>query len=95
VEFATNDEAGAGMWFWPAPATCPPSRSAQLVALQKTCPGHQGACVNVVAYDSYVSDKHTHGMDEMSFNALFTEKAPLVFRLPHNLAGSFILRQLQ
>jgi xylulose-5-phosphate/fructose-6-phosphate phosphoketolase len=29
-------------------------------------------------------DKHTHGMDEMSFNALFTETAPVIFAFHNN-----------
>jgi phosphoketolase len=29
-------------------------------------------------------DKHAHGMDEMSFNALFTEGAPVIFAFHNN-----------
>ena len=41
--------------------------------------------VNVVDFMTLMfPDKHSHGMDEMSFNALFIEKAPVIFAFHNN-----------
>jgi xylulose-5-phosphate/fructose-6-phosphate phosphoketolase len=53
--------------------------------LQKHVPGIKVRVVNVVDLMTLMfPDKHTHGMDEMSFNALFTEKAPVIFAFHNN-----------
>jgi xylulose-5-phosphate/fructose-6-phosphate phosphoketolase len=53
--------------------------------LQKYVPGIKVRVVNVVDLMTLMfPDKHTHGMDEMSFNALFTEKAPVIFAFHNN-----------
>jgi len=53
--------------------------------LQKHVPGIKVRVVNVVDLMTLMfPDKHAHGMDEMSFNALFTEKAPVIFAFHNN-----------
>jgi xylulose-5-phosphate/fructose-6-phosphate phosphoketolase len=53
--------------------------------LQKYVPGIKVRVVNVVDLMTLMfPDKHTHGMDEMSFNALFTETAPVIFAFHNN-----------
>ena len=53
--------------------------------LQKHVPGVKVRVVNVVDLMTLMyPDKHPHGMDEMSFNALFTEKAPVIFAFHNN-----------
>jgi xylulose-5-phosphate/fructose-6-phosphate phosphoketolase len=53
--------------------------------LQKHVPGIKVRVVNVVDLMTLMfPDKHSHGMDEMSFNALFTEKAPVIFAFHNN-----------
>ena len=53
--------------------------------LQKHVPGIKVRVVNVVDLMTLMyPDKHPHGMDEMSFNALFTEKAPVIFAFHNN-----------
>jgi phosphoketolase len=59
--------------------------------LQKHVPGIKVRVVNVVDLMTLMfPDKHAHGMDEMSFNALFTEKRTRDLRLSTTIAGSFI-----
>jgi phosphoketolase len=68
------------------------------VALQKHVPGIKVRVVNVVDLMTLMyPDKHPHGMDEMSFNALFTEKCARDLRLPqqslaHSHPGSWALQ---
>jgi len=53
--------------------------------LQKYVPGIKVRVVNVVDLMTLMyPDKHPHGMDEMSFNALFTENAPVIFAFHNN-----------
>ena len=53
--------------------------------LQKHVPGIKVRVVNVVDLMTLMyPDKHPHGMDEMSFNALFTESAPVIFAFHNN-----------
>ena len=53
--------------------------------LQKYVPGIKVRVVNVVDLMTLMyPDKHPHGMDEMSFNALFTKSAPVVFAFHNN-----------
>jgi len=53
--------------------------------LQKHVPGIKVRVVNVVDLMTLMfPDKHSHGMDEMSFNALFTESAPVIFAFHNN-----------
>ena len=85
-KFATNDEgeepdvvlACAGDV--PTIETCATSW-----LLQKHVPGIKVRVVNVVDLMTLMfPDKHPHGMDEMSFNALFTESAPVIFAFHNN-----------
>ena len=53
--------------------------------LQKHVPGIKVRVVNVVDLMTLMyPDKHPHGMDDMSFNALFTENAPVIFAFHKN-----------
>jgi xylulose-5-phosphate/fructose-6-phosphate phosphoketolase len=53
--------------------------------LQKYVHGIKVRVVNVVDLMTLMyPDKHPHGMDEMSFNALFTENAPVIFAFHNN-----------
>ncbi|MDQ2991482.1 MAG: phosphoketolase family protein [Candidatus Eremiobacteraeota bacterium] len=53
--------------------------------LQKHVPGIKVRVVNVVDLMTLMRpDDHPHGMDNMSFNALFTEDAPVVFAFHNN-----------
>jgi len=73
------------MLCWPAPAMCQHRDLCCLMAAAEARAGHQGARRQRCGPDdSDVSDKHSHGMDEMSFNALFTEKAPVIFAFHNN-----------
>ena len=85
-KFATNDEGGepdvvlACAGDVPTIETCATSW-----LLQKHIPGIKVRVVNVVDLMTLMyPDKHPHGMDEMSFNALFTEKAPVIFAFHNN-----------
>ena len=84
--FATNDGGGepdvvlACAGDVPTIETCAASW-----LLQKHVPGIKVRVVNVVDLMTLMfPDKHSHGMDEMSFNALFTENAPVVFAFHNN-----------
>src|ERR1700680_579466 len=53
--------------------------------LQKHAPGIKVRVVNVVDLTALMMpDSHPHGMDNMSFNALFTEQAPVMFAFHNN-----------
>ena len=53
--------------------------------LQKHVPGIKVRVINVVDLMTLMfPDKHAHGMDEMSFNELFTETAPVIFAFHNN-----------
>src|SRR5664280_318890 len=53
--------------------------------LQKYVPGIKVRVVNVVDLSVLMMpDDHPHGMDNMSFNALFTEDAPVIFAFHNN-----------
>jgi xylulose-5-phosphate/fructose-6-phosphate phosphoketolase len=85
-KFATNDEDGepdivlACAGDVPTIETCAASW-----LLQKHVPGIKVRVVNVVDLMTLMfPDKHAHGMDEMSFNALFTETAPVIFAFHNN-----------
>jgi len=85
-KFATNDEGGepdvvlACAGDVPTIETCAASW-----LLQKYVPGIKVRVVNVVDLMTLMfPDKHTHGMDEMSFNTLFTEAAPVIFAFHNN-----------
>ena len=53
--------------------------------LQKHVPGIKVRVVNVVDLMTLMyPDKHPHGMDEMSFNTLFTTNAPVIFAFHNN-----------
>ena len=53
--------------------------------LQKYVPGIKVRVVNVVDLTALMRpDDHPHGMDNMSFNALFTENAPVIFAFHNN-----------
>jgi xylulose-5-phosphate/fructose-6-phosphate phosphoketolase len=53
--------------------------------LQKYVPGIKVRVVNVVDLTALMQpDDHPHGMDNMSFNALFTESAPVIFAFHNN-----------
>ncbi len=85
-KFATNDGGGepdvvlACAGDVPTIETCAASW-----LLQKHVPGIKVRVVNVVDLMTLMfPDKHTHGMDEMSFNALFTEAAPVIFAFHNN-----------
>jgi xylulose-5-phosphate/fructose-6-phosphate phosphoketolase len=85
-KFATNDDGGkpdvvlACAGDVPTIETCAASW-----LLQKHVPGIKVRVVNVVDLMTLMfPDKHAHGMDEMSFNALFTETAPVIFAFHNN-----------
>jgi xylulose-5-phosphate/fructose-6-phosphate phosphoketolase len=85
-KFATNDNGGepdvvlACAGDVPTIETC-----AAAWLLQKHVPEIKVRVVNVVDLMTLMfPDKHTHGMDEMSFNALFTEQAPVIFAFHNN-----------
>jgi xylulose-5-phosphate/fructose-6-phosphate phosphoketolase len=84
--FATNDGGGdpdvilACAGDVPTIETCAASW-----LLQKHVPGIKVRVVNVVDLTALMRpDDHPHGMDNMSFNALFTEKAPVIFAFHNN-----------
>jgi len=85
-KFATNDGGGepdvllACAGDVPTIETC-----ASSWLLQKHVPGIKVRVVNVVDLMTLMyPDKHPHGMDEMSFNALFTKDAPVIFAFHNN-----------
>ena len=85
-KFATNDGGGepdvvlACAGDVPTIETCAASW-----LLQKYVPGIKVRVVNVVDLSILMSpDDHPHGMDNMSFNALFTKDAPVIFAFHNN-----------
>jgi xylulose-5-phosphate/fructose-6-phosphate phosphoketolase len=85
-KFATNDEGGEPDVVLACAGDVPTIEiCAASWLLQKHVPGIKVRVVNVVDLMTLMfPDKHTHGMDEMSFNALFTEKAPVIFAFHNN-----------
>jgi hypothetical protein len=83
---ATNDDGGepdvvmACAGDVPTIETC-----AAAWLLQNHVPGIKGRVVDVVDLTALMMpDSHPHGMDNMSFNALFTEQAPVMFAFHNN-----------
>ena len=85
-KFATNDEGGEPDVVLACAGDVPTIEScATSWLLQKHVPGIKVRVVNVVDLMTLMyPDKHPHGMDEMSFNALFTENAPVIFAFHNN-----------
>jgi xylulose-5-phosphate/fructose-6-phosphate phosphoketolase len=85
-KFATNDEGGEPDVVLACAGDVPTIEiCAASWLLQKHVPGIKVRVVNVVDLMTLMyPDKHPHGMDEMSFNALFTEKAPVIFAFHNN-----------
>jgi xylulose-5-phosphate/fructose-6-phosphate phosphoketolase len=85
-KFATNDEGGEPDVVLACAGDVPTIEiCATSWLLQKHVPGIKVRVVNVVDLMTLMfPDKHTHGMDEMSFNELFTENAPVVFAFHNN-----------
>jgi xylulose-5-phosphate/fructose-6-phosphate phosphoketolase len=85
-KFATNDEGGEPDVVLACAGDVPTIEiCATSWLLQKHVPGIKVRVVNVVDLMTLMyPDKHPHGMDEMSFNALFTEKAPVIFAFHNN-----------
>jgi xylulose-5-phosphate/fructose-6-phosphate phosphoketolase len=85
-KFATNDEGGEPDVVLACAGDVPTIEiCATSWLLQKYVPGIKVRVVNVVDLMTLMyPDKHPHGMDEMSFNALFTEKAPVIFAFHNN-----------
>jgi xylulose-5-phosphate/fructose-6-phosphate phosphoketolase len=85
-KFATNDEGGEPDVVLACAGDVPTIEiCAASWLLQKHVPGIKVRVVNVVDLMTLMfPDKHTHGMDEMSFNALFTEQAPVIFAFHNN-----------
>ena len=85
-KFATNDEGGEPDVVLACAGDVPTIEiCATSWLLQKYVPEIRVRVVNVVDLMTLMyPDKHPHGMDEMSFNALFTEKAPVIFAFHNN-----------
>ena len=85
-KFATNDEGGEPDVVLACAGDVPTIEiCATSWLLQKHVPGIKVRVVNVVDLMTLMyPDKHPHGMDEMSFNALFTETAPVIFAFHNN-----------
>jgi xylulose-5-phosphate/fructose-6-phosphate phosphoketolase len=85
-KFASNDEGGEPDVVLACAGDVPTIEAcAASWLLQKHVPGIKVRLVNVVDLMTLMfPDKHAHGMDEMSFNALFTETAPVVFAFHNN-----------
>ena len=85
-KFATNDEGGEPDVVLACAGDVPTIEiCATSWLLQKYVPEIKVRVVNVVDLMTLMyPDKHPHGMDEMSFNALFTEKAPVIFAFHNN-----------
>jgi xylulose-5-phosphate/fructose-6-phosphate phosphoketolase len=85
-KFATNDEGGEPDVVLACAGDVPTIEiCATSWLLQKHVPGIKVRVVNVVDLMTLMyPDKHPHGMDEMSFNTLFTEKAPVIFAFHNN-----------
>ena len=85
-KFATNDEGAEPDVVLACAGDVPTIEiCATSWLLQKYVPGIRVRVVNVVDLMTLMyPDKHPHGMDEMSFNALFTENAPVIFAFHNN-----------
>jgi len=85
-KFATNDEGGEPDVVLACAGDVPTIEiCATSWLLQKYVPGIKVRVVNVVDLMTLMyPDKHPHGMDEMSFNALFTENAHVIFAFHNN-----------
>ncbi len=85
-KFATNDEGGEPDVVLACAGDVPTIEiCATSWLLQRHVPGIKVRVVNVVDLMTLMyPDKHPHGMGEMSFNALFTEKAPVIFAFHNN-----------
>jgi xylulose-5-phosphate/fructose-6-phosphate phosphoketolase len=85
-KFATNDEGGEPDVVLACAGDVPTIEiCATSWLLQKHVPGIKVRVINVVDLMTLMyPDKHPHGMDEMSFNALFTERAPVIFAFHNN-----------
>jgi xylulose-5-phosphate/fructose-6-phosphate phosphoketolase len=85
-KFATNDEGGDPDVVLACAGDVPTIEiCATSWLLQKYVPGIKVRVVNVVDLMTLMyPDKHPHGMDDMSFNELFTESAPVVFAFHNN-----------
>jgi xylulose-5-phosphate/fructose-6-phosphate phosphoketolase len=85
-DFATNDGGGEPDVVLACAGDVP---TIEIVAtswlLQKYVPGIKVRVVNVMDLTILMSpDAHPHGMDPQSFNALFTETAPVIFAFHNN-----------
>jgi len=85
-KFATNDDGGEPDVVLACAGDVPTIEiCATSWLLQKHVPGIMVRVVNVVDLMTLMyPDKHPHGMDDMSFNALFTERAPVIFAFHNN-----------
>src|ERR1700678_3471605 len=85
-KFATNDEGGEPDVVLACAGDVPTIEiCAASWLLQKHVPGIKVRVVNVVDLMTLMyPDKHPHGMDEMSFNTLFTTNAPVIFAFHNN-----------
>ncbi len=85
-KFATNDDGGEPDVVLACAGDVPTIEiCAASWLLQKYVPGIKVRVVNVVDLTSLMMpDDHPHGMDNMSFNALFTEAAPVIFAFHNN-----------
>jgi xylulose-5-phosphate/fructose-6-phosphate phosphoketolase len=85
-KFATNDEGATPDVVLACAGDVPTIEiCAASWLLQKYVPGIKVRVVNVVDLMTLMyPDKHPHGMDEMSFNALFTVNAPVIFAFHNN-----------
>jgi xylulose-5-phosphate/fructose-6-phosphate phosphoketolase len=84
--FATNDGGGEPDIVMACAGDVPTIETiAAAWLLQKHVPGITVRVVNVVDLTALMMpDVHPHGMDNMSFNALFTTEAPVVFAFHNN-----------
>jgi xylulose-5-phosphate/fructose-6-phosphate phosphoketolase len=85
-KFATNDAGGEPDIVLACAGDVPTIEiCAASWLLQKYVPGIKVRVVNVVDLSALMMpDVHPHGMDNMSFNALFTEDAPVIFAFHNN-----------
>jgi xylulose-5-phosphate/fructose-6-phosphate phosphoketolase len=85
-KFASNDEGGEPDVVLACAGDVPTIEiCAASWLLQKHVPGIKVRVVNIVDLMTLMyPDKHPHRMDELSFNALFTETAPVIFAFHNN-----------
>ena len=73
------------MLCWLAPEMCRPLKPVRQHGFCRSIPGIKVRVVNVVDLTALMMpDNHPHGMDNMSFNALFSEHAPVMFAFHNN-----------